>query len=169
MLKRIKTNALASSFKSKGSQDDLSNFKVPIIPWCSIDLHIRLVKNIENGRYLIPDENCNFEAEKLDEIPVEHKSSQYWFSFKDHNNVQIQTKKKSYIEHFQVEEVDSKMVGKADMDFKLRIDEKPSIQLRDWIYQGLMITFWESRPLFAKVKEEGQEQETEKVQVDPKT
>jgi hypothetical protein len=36
---------------------------------------LRLLKNIEGGRYLIPDENCNIEIEKLDEIPDESKSS----------------------------------------------------------------------------------------------
>jgi hypothetical protein len=45
---------------------------------------LRLLKGIEGGRYLIPDENCNFEIEKLDEMPVEYKSSQYWLSYIDH-------------------------------------------------------------------------------------
>ena len=49
---------------------------------------------------MIPEENCNFEAEKLDEIPVEHKSSMFWFTFRDHNGSLVQTNKRAYIEHF---------------------------------------------------------------------
>lgn len=44
-------------------------------PNMSLDIGFRLLKNITGGRYLIPDENCQIEAEKLDEIPDELKSS----------------------------------------------------------------------------------------------
>ena len=54
-----------------------------------------------------------------------------------------------------MEEADSKFVGKADMDFKLRIDERPSIELRDWIYNDILLTFYESRPKLVKTQEEG--------------
>jgi UDP-3-O-acyl-N-acetylglucosamine deacetylase len=49
---------------------------------------------------LIPDENCNIEIEKLDEMPVEYKSSQYWLSYIDHRGIEVNTEKKSYIKHF---------------------------------------------------------------------
>jgi hypothetical protein len=66
----------------------------------TFDIHFRLLKGIEGGRYLIPDENCNFEIEKLDEIPVEYKSSQYWLSYTDHRGFEVTTEKKSYIKNF---------------------------------------------------------------------
>jgi hypothetical protein len=59
---------LASKRGSLHSTSDVS--KTAIERNCSIDIQFRLLQNIEGGRYLIPDENCKFEAEKLDEIPV---------------------------------------------------------------------------------------------------
>jgi len=111
---------------------------------------LRLLKNIEGGRYLIPDENCNIEIEKLDEIPEERKSSQYWLTFTDHQGMEVRTEKRSYIKHFQVEENEAKTVAKSDLDFKLRIDERPTVELRDWMYNDVLLTLWESRPKFVK-------------------
>ena len=65
-----------------------------------MDFQLRLLKDIEGGRYLIPDENCNIEVERLDEIPEEHKSSQYWVTYTDHNGKEVSTEKKAYIKHF---------------------------------------------------------------------
>tara|TARA_B110000285_G_C15108365_1_gene609439 strand:- start:1106 stop:1303 length:198 start_codon:yes stop_codon:yes gene_type:complete len=65
-----------------------------------LDLNFRLVKNIEGGRYLIPDENCSLEIEKLDELSDEHKASQYWLTYTDHNGKEVCTEKRSYIKHF---------------------------------------------------------------------
>lgn len=75
-------------------------YVTPLKPNVSLDLSFRLLQNVEGGRYLIPEENCQFEAEKLDEIPEEHKSSVYWLSFKDHNGNEITTDKKAYIKSF---------------------------------------------------------------------
>ena len=52
------------------------------------------------------------------------------------------------------------------MDFKLRIDERASIELRDWMYNDILLTLWESRPKFVKTKEEGSEEEKDKVVMD---
>ena len=82
----------------------------------------------------------------------------YWFSYVDHNGQEITSPKKAYIKDFQVEENPNKpgtTIAKADVDFKLRINEAPSIELRDWLYNDFLITFWEQRPKFEKVKEEG--------------
>ena len=49
---------------------------------------------------MIPDENCTIEVEKLDEIDDEHKSSQYWFTYRDHENNEVVSDKKSFIKHF---------------------------------------------------------------------
>ena len=66
----------------------------------TLDIQFRLLKNIEGARYLIPEENCSFEVEKLDEIPIELKSSQYWVNYINHNGELIETPKRSYIKHF---------------------------------------------------------------------
>jgi hypothetical protein len=66
----------------------------------SLDIGFRLVKNITGGRYLIPDENCLIETEKLDEIPDHLKSSQYWISYVDHHGKEILSEKRTYIKHF---------------------------------------------------------------------
>jgi len=55
------------------------------------------------------------------------------------------------------------------MDFKLRIDERASIELRDWMYNDVVVTFMESRPKFEKFKEEGAEVETERVVINEET
>ena len=44
-----------------------------------------MLKDITGGKYLIPDENCTLETEKLDEISEEHKCSMYWLTYIDHN------------------------------------------------------------------------------------
>ena len=72
----------------------------PIAAKISLDISFRVLKNVEGGRYLIPDENCTIENEKLDEMEDEKKCSMYWMSYVDHNGHLIVTEKKSYIKHF---------------------------------------------------------------------
>lgn len=55
------------------------------------------------------------------------------------------------------------------MDFKIRIEERPSVELRDWLYNDILIYFHESRPKFEKMKDEGSEVETERVVMDEET
>lgn len=112
------------------------------------------------------------EPEKLDELTDEQKSSQYWLSYHNHHGQEVATEKKSYIKHFQVEENENKpgsSIAKTDFDFKLRLDEPPSIALRDWLYEDIVVTFWESRPKFAKVKEEGSDVAVDRAVLDPET
>lgn len=135
----------------------------------TLDLQFRLLRDVEGARYLIPDENCNFDVEKLDTIDEEHKSSQFWLTYTDHHGQEVNTEKRSYIQHFQVTDVEGKVTAKADVDYKIRLEEAPSIELRDWMYKDLLVYLWESRPKFEKVVEEGSEVETEKVVVDPNT
>ena len=80
--------------------------------------------------------------------------------------MEVRTEKRSYIKHFQVEENEAKTVAKSDLDFKLRIDERPTVELRDWMYNDVLLTLWESRPKFVKQREEGADVETEKVVLD---
>lgn len=56
--------------------------------------------------------------------------------------------------------------GKCDFNQNLLIEEVPSIELRDWLLNDVLITLWESRPIIKKVKEEGQENEVDRVQID---
>lgn len=160
--------SLAGSLSSAASTVQ-EEFLCELRPNLSLDIQFRLLKNIKGGRYLIPDENCQIETEKLDEIPDELKSSQYWMSYNDHHGKEIHSEKKTYIKHFQVEEQpDGTTSAKTDMDFKLRIEERPSIELRDWMYNDIVVTFWESRPKFQKVRDEASEQEVERVVLDDK-
>lgn len=43
------------------------------------------------------------------------------------------------------------------------MEEMPSIELRDWIYNDIVVTFHESRPKFEKVFDEDTGHESEKV------
>jgi hypothetical protein len=51
----------------------------------------------------------------------------------------------------------------------LRIDERPTVELRDWMYNDVLLTLWESRPKFEAVREEGADTETEKVIIEEDT
>ena len=66
-------------------------------------------------------------------------------------------------------EGEEKVTGKTDIDFKLRIEERPSIELRDWMYNDVLITLWESRPVLVKQQEEGSEDVTAKTVLDEAT
>ena len=71
-----------------------------------------------------------------------------------------------------MEENDAKpgsMLAKSDMNYKIRLEELPSIELRNWMYNDIVVTLWESRPKFEKFKEEGAEVETEKVVINEET
>ena len=130
-------------------------------------MHIRLLRDIEGSRYLIPDENCTIEVEKLDEMAEEQKSSMYWLEYTDHKNQLVKTDKRCYIKHFQVVENEEKKTGRTDFEFKLRLVEAPSIELRDWLQNDLIMTLYESRPkLEREPHEEGAEPNPERVVLD---
>ena len=100
----------------------------------------------------------------------EYKSSQYWLEYHDHNGGVVKTEKRSYIKHFQVVENEEKKTGRTDFEFKLRIEQEPSIELRDWLQNELLITLYESRPKLAReAHEEGEEPKPELVVLDEKT
>lgn len=156
----------AKEREQKYSSTPVADSLTPIQNNMKIELEFRVLKNIDGGCYLIPDENCTFDTEKLDSIPEEHKSSTYWVTYTNHNESEIQTVKKSYIRHFQVEENLEKpgnMVGKTDLDYQLCIEQIPSIEVRDWLMEDVVITLWESRPIILKVKEDGSEVEVDRV------
>ena len=65
------------------------------------------------------------------------------------------------------------MIGKTDIDFKLRLEERPSIELRDWLYNDILVYLKESRPKFLKARYDdpgdGSVPETERVLMDDET
>jgi len=61
------------------------------------------------------------------------------------------------------------MAGKTDFMYSAKIEEVPSVELRDWLFDDVVVTLWESRPVFEMVREEGAEKESEQVVIDPET
>lgn len=51
----------------------------------------------------------------------------------------------------------------------MRIDERPTVELRDWMYNDILLTLWESRPKFESIREEGADVETERAAIDEAT
>jgi len=99
---------LAAKEREKRHSQTCSESTTPIASCITLDLNLRLLKGVEGGRYLVPDENCEIETEKLDEIPVENKSSMYWVTYTNHKGDEVCTEKKAYIQHFQVEDNEAK-------------------------------------------------------------
>lgn len=90
----------------------------------------------------------------LDEVPSDKKSSVYWLKYIDHNGREVCTDKKLWIEHFSVDKENHNM-GKCDFNFKLRFEEAPSVELRNWLLSDLNIELHTTRPkVITKVLEE---------------
>ena len=86
------------------------------------------------------------ESLKLDDIPEERKSSLFWLRYTNHLGEEINTQKKAWIENFLVDT--EKGTGKTDMKYTVKIDEKPTCQLRDWLESDLFVTLHCSQPKF---------------------
>ena len=91
------STSISDEIGHQSGDDDVEYYTHEIKEKLSIDIHLRLLKDIQGGRYLIPDENCMIELEKLNEIPVQNKSSQYWMTFNDHKGKEVKTEARSYI------------------------------------------------------------------------
>ena len=87
-----------------------------------MEISIRLLKDVQ-GTVLTADENCPFDAEKLEEIPVEQKGSMFWVEYVDHNEMLVKSVKKSYLKDFQITEVDETKQTKTDLGLNLTIEE----------------------------------------------
>jgi hypothetical protein len=61
------------------------------------------------------------------------------------------------------------VAAKTDVDYKIRLEEAPSIELRDWMHRDLIVYLWESRPKFEKIVEEGTDVEVERVVINAET
>lgn len=88
--------------------------------------------------------------EILDSLSDDEKSSVFWLTYTDHRNNLVQTEKKVWIQHFAVDKETN--TGKTDFDFKIRLVEKPSIELRDWMRNDLITELWETRPRIIEKK-----------------
>lgn len=95
---------------------------------------------------MIADENCTFDSEKLSSLADEVKCSVFWLEYIDHNGNHKQTAKQSYLKNFQVEDLVEKpgqKTAKTDFNYKIRIQEAPTVELRDWLLNDVFITLWE--------------------------
>lgn len=93
--------------------------------------------------------------ELLDQLQDSEKSSVFWLSWLNHHGQAVETEKKVWIQNFLVEKESG--TGKTDFNFKLRMSERPSYELREWMRRDLLVELWETRP---KITEKRQEDET---------
>lgn len=116
----------------------------------TLDLHLRVLSNID-GIYLT-EETCK--PEMLDSLTSDaDKSSVFWLSYLDHNGSPVATERKAWIQNFQVTDP-AVGVGKTDFNFKLRMSERPSYALSEWIKRDLFLELWETRPRLVERKNE---------------
>ena len=64
----------------------------------------------------------------------------------------VETEKKVWIQHFSVDKEAG--LGKTDFGFKIRISEKPSYILSEWMRKDLMLDLWETRPKLVEKRNE---------------
>jgi hypothetical protein len=66
----------------------------------SLDIHLRVLQNMK-GIYLT-EEIIGTEPkfESLDEVPVDRKSSVFWFEYEDYKGELKESDKKAWIDHF---------------------------------------------------------------------
>lgn len=108
----------------------------------------------------------------MESIPIKNKCSHYWLTYTDHDGKEVISEKKCYLRNFQVEELadkPGKFKAKTDFNYEVRITQVPTIELRDWLANDVVITLWESRPVLNKVKDETTENMVDRVQIDPET
>ena len=78
----------------------------------------------------------------------------FWLSFQNHRGEQVTTEKKAWIENFQVDA--EKGSGKCDLNHVIKIEEPPSIELRNWLQSDVLITLKTSQPkIILQTLEEG--------------
>jgi len=85
------------------------------------------------------------ESLNLDDLQEASKSSVYWLKYINHFGQEVCTDKKFWIEDFSVDKENNNL-GKCDFNFKLRLEEAPSVELRDWLLQDLNIELHTTRP-----------------------
>jgi hypothetical protein len=58
-------------------------------------------------------------------------------------------------------------IGKTDFNFKLRMNERPSFSLIEWMKKDLMLELWETRPKLIEKKNEETFEVTKEVIIGP--
>jgi hypothetical protein len=115
----------------------------------TLDLHLRVLQNID-GIYLT-EETCKPEILEALQNDQE-KSSVYWLSYIDHHDKVVETDKKVWIQNFSVDKEAG--VGKTDFGFKIRLNERPSYTLSEWMRKDLVLELWETRPKLVEKRNE---------------
>lgn len=109
-----------------------------------MEIEFRLLQNIA-GVYINADNCQQMETLNLDEIAIERKGTQFWLKFRDHFDDEIVSEKKSWLEHFQIDS--EKGSGRCDFDYTLKIEEVPSVELRDWLANDIYVELHRSQPI----------------------
>jgi hypothetical protein len=79
----------------------------------------------------------------------------------NHNGTVINTEKKIWIHNFSVDKDTG--IGKTDFGFKVRMAERPSVELREWMKRDLIVELWETRPRIVEKKQEDETMAKETV------
>jgi hypothetical protein len=127
----------------------------------TLDLHLRVLQNID-GVYLT-EETCK--PEILEALTDDsQKSSIFWLAYEDHKGRQIESDKKVWIQNFSVDIATG--IGKTDFNYKIRIIEKPSKALSEWMKKDLFLDLWETRPKLVEKRNEETLEIYKEVQLD---
>ncbi len=100
-----------------------------------------------DGVYL-NEETCKIEI--IDTLADHEKSSVFWLRYTNWLGEKVETDKKIWIQHFLVDKDTG--IGKSDFGFKIRIIEKPSVALSEWMKQDQTVELWETRPKIIEKK-----------------
>lgn len=102
---------------------------------------MRALKNVP-GIY-INAENCQFlDTLNLDDVPVYRKCTCYWATYEDQFGTIIESDKKAWITDFQIDQG----FGKCDLNFKVRVEQPPTVSLNDWLCADVFVQLHRSQP-----------------------
>jgi len=148
--KKPKADSALSSYSQRSQQGpDLVELVRDVQENFTMDLHMRVLQNID-GIYLT-EETCK--PEVLETLANDSdKSSIFWLSYQNHLGQQVKTEKKVWIQHFAVDKDTG--IGKTDFQFKLRLNERPSFELSEWMRNDLFMELWETRPKLVEKRNE---------------
>ena len=70
----------------------------------------------------------------------------YWFKFYDHFGDEITSDKKSWLESFSIDSDSGN--GRCDFMYTLKLEETPTVELRDWLKNDVYVRLYMSQPIF---------------------
>jgi len=132
--------------QQKGSMKFAGKEPIEILDDIKFTMELRLLNNLK-GVYINPENCAALSGENplvLDDMEVEKKSQMYWLRFCDSKNQLIETEKKAWIDHFQVDKETS--IGKCDFNFTYEFIEPPTLEFRNWLREELMVELMTSHP-----------------------